>query len=170
MRKLRMTAVLSLIVTALTAAPALAMVCTVTSQTGGLHVCEGSVLEVTEEDGILTATGEVCGAGNRATATLSSGVAATVGCVTRSGAGEPQGLQEAETTAVGSETFQTRQGRGTFAVTTEPVTIGDFDFECPSAQQTEVIVGDITFTEPVTLTITSGQNKELTATCVASDS
>src|SRR5215204_6552514 len=140
LRKLGIIAVLSLIVTALAAVPALAVAPTSVTQTGGLHVCEGSALDVTADktDGaFLTATGEVCGAGTTATATLSADVGATVGCVTRGG-GEPMGLEEAATTTTGEVTFRTRSGRGTFDVSTDPVTIEDFDFQCPSRQQTEV--------------------------------
>src|SRR5215213_6111464 len=94
LRKLGIIAVLSLIVTALAAVPALAVAPTNVTQTGGLHVCQGSALDVTADktDGaFLTATGEVCGAGSTATATLSSTVEATVGCVTRGG-GTPMGF------------------------------------------------------------------------------
>ena len=72
------------------------------------------------------------------------------------------GLEEAATGTTGEVTFRTRSGRGTFTVATEPVTIDDFDFECPSAQQTEVLVGPVTFTD-ITLTITS-QTGTITAT------
>jgi hypothetical protein len=81
--------------------------------------------------------------------------------VTRGG-GTPRGLEEVATATTASETFRTRAGRGTFDVSTEPLTIEDFAFECPSAQQTEVIVGSVTFTD-ITLTITS-QTGTITAT------
>src|SRR5215218_3184985 len=135
MRKLGIIAVLSLIVTAIAAVPALAAAPTSVTQTGGLHVCEGTALDVTatKTDGaFLTATGEVCGAGTTATATLTSDVSATVGCVTRGG-GEPMGLEEVFTTTTASEEFPTRAGRGSFDISTEPITIEDFAFECPSA-------------------------------------
>src|SRR5215216_2655439 len=129
MRKLGIIAVLSLIVTALAAVPALAVAPTEVTQTGGLHVCQGSALDVTatKTDGaFLTATGEVCGAGETATATLSATATATVGCVTRGG-GEPSGLEEVATGTTGEVTVQTRAGRAVFSVPTEPVTIEDFD-------------------------------------------
>jgi hypothetical protein len=166
MRKLGITAVFSFIVTALAAAPALAVTCTVTNRTGGLHVCQGSSLIVTADktDGaFLTASGEVCGAGTTATAALNSTVEATVGCVTRSGAGEPSGLQETSTGTTAEVTFRTRSGRGTFDLTSDTITIADFDFECPSRQQSEVIVGSVTFTD-ITLAITSSTGT-ITATC-----
>jgi hypothetical protein len=72
------------------------------------------------------------------------------------------GLEEVATATTASEQFPTRQGRGSFDVSTEPLSVEDFDFECPSAQQTEVLVGPITFTD-VTLTITS-QTGTITAT------
>src|SRR5215203_3916264 len=165
LRKFGIIAVLSLIVTAIAVVPALAVAPESVTSTGGLHVCQGTVLDVSAESTgagkFLTATGEVCGAGTTATATLSSTATATVGCVTRGG-GEPMGLEEAATTTTASETFRTRAGRGTFDVSTEPLTIEDFAFECPSAQQTEVIVGSVTFTD-ITLTITS-QTGTITAT------
>jgi hypothetical protein len=156
LRKLGIVAVLSLIVAALAAVPALAVAPTSVEETGGLHVCEGSALDATavkNGGAVLRVTGEVCGAGRTATALLTSNVEATVGCVTRGG-GEPRGLEEAATGTTGEVTFRTRQGRADFTVATEPVTIEDFDFQCPSAQQQEVIVGPVTFTD-ITLTITS---------------
>jgi len=164
LRKFGILAILSLIVSALAAVPALAVAPTTVESTGGLHVCEGSALDVTADktDGaFLTATGDVCGAGPTATATLSATAVATVGCVTRGG-GEPMGLEEAATGTTGEATFRTRAGRGTVDVSTDPITIEDFDFQCPSAQQTEVIVGSVTFTD-ITLTITS-QTGTITAT------
>ena len=165
LRKFGIIAVLSLIATALAAVPALAVAPTTVESTGGLHVCQGSVLDITatttDEGKILTATGEVCGAGPTATATISSTAEATVGCVTRGG-GEPMGLEDVSTATAASETFRTRAGRGTVDVSTEPLNIEDFDFECPSAQQTEVLIGPINFTGN-TLTITS-QTGTITAT------
>src|SRR5215212_7098055 len=127
LRKFGIIAVLSLIATALAAVPALAVAPTSVTSTGGLHVCQGSTLDVspstTASGGkILVATGEVCGAGTTATATVSADATATVGCVTRGG-GTPMGLEEAATTTTGTTTFRTRAGRGTFSVATQPVTI-----------------------------------------------
>jgi hypothetical protein len=72
------------------------------------------------------------------------------------------GLEDVSTATAASETFRTRAGRGAVDVSTEPLNIGDFDFECPSAQQTEVLIGPINFTGN-TLTITS-QTGTITAT------
>ena len=47
-------------------------------------------------------------------------------------------------------------------MTTEPLTIEDFDFECPSAKMTETLVGAITFSDPA-LTI-EAQTGTITAT------
>src|SRR5215213_9149952 len=144
MRRLGIVAVLATLLMAFTASAALAVAPTEVIQTGGLHVCEGTVLDVSPESTgagkFLTATGEVCGAGRTATATLTSTATATVGCVTRGG-GEPSGLEEVSTATAASEDFPTRQGRGEFDVSTEPLTITDFDFDCPSAQQREVLIG-----------------------------
>src|SRR5215208_179194 len=165
LRKFGIIAVLSLIVTAIAAVPALAVAPLTVEETGGLHVCQGSALAITptttDAGKIMTATGEVCGAGPTATATISANAEATVGCVTRGG-GEPSGLEEVSTAVVASETFETRSGRGTVDVSTEGLTIEDFAFECPSHQQTEVLIGPVTFTD-VTLTITS-QTGTITAT------
>ena len=157
MKRLGLIGALSLLIAAIAAIPALAVAPTSVTSTGGLHVCQGSVLDITasttDAGKLLTATGEVCGAGPTATATISANAEATVGCVTRGG-GEPSGLEEVSTAVVASETFATRAGRGTVDVSTEGLTIEDFAFECPSRQQTEVLVGPVTFTD-VTLTITS---------------
>jgi hypothetical protein len=165
LRKLGIIAVLSLIVSALAAVPALAVPPTEVIETGGLHVCEGTVLDVSPESTgagkFLTATGEVCGAGRTATATLNATAEATVGCVTRGG-GTPSGLERVREAQTASEQFPTRQGRGEFDVSTDPLSIEDFDFACPSAQQTEVLVGPVNFTD-ITLTITS-QTGTITAT------
>jgi len=165
LRKLGIIAVLSLFVTAIAVVPALAVAPTSVVETGGLHVCEGTVLDLSAQSTgagkFLTASGEVCGAGRTATATLSATAEATVGCVTRGG-GTPSGLEEVSTATAASEDFPTRQGRGEFDVSTEPLNITDFDFDCPSAQQTEVLIGPINFTD-VTLLITS-QTGTITAT------
>ena len=162
MRRIGIIAVLSLIVTALAAVPALAVPATTVTQTGGLHVCQGSALDVTADktDGaILTATGEVCGAGPTAAAELTSTALVTVGCVTPSGSNEPKGLQTSAQTVVGSETFQTRAGRGAFNFQTTAVGI-PAEFDCPSANMEETLVS-VTFTN-IKLTITSA-GKEITA-------
>jgi hypothetical protein len=165
MRRLGLMGLLALAIAAIAAIPALAVAPTSVTSTGGLHVCQGSVLDISPESTgagkFLTATGEVCGAGPTATATISANAEATVGCVTRGG-GEPSGLEEVSTAVAASETFNTRAGRGTVDVSTEPLDISDFDFECPSRQQTEVLIGPVTFTD-VVLTITS-QTGTITAT------
>jgi hypothetical protein len=163
-RRIGIVAVLATLLMAFSASAALAVGPTSVTQTGGLHVCEGTVLDVsaTKTDGaFLTATGEVCGAGTTATATLSATATATLGCVTRGG-GTPSGLEEVATGTTASEEFPTRAGRAAFEVSTDPITVEDFEFDCPSRQQTEVIVGSVTFTD-ITLTITS-QTGTITAT------
>jgi hypothetical protein len=120
-----------------------------TTRDGGLHFVGNPDLE--RDDGSLTATGEVAGAGGGGEAILSADVSATLGCVNRGG-NEPSGLQTVDTTTTGSDTFNTRNGRGTFEVTTDEVTISDFDFDCPSRNMREVLVGDISFTN-IVLTI-----------------
>jgi hypothetical protein len=163
-KRLGLIVAFAMMLVGFSALPALAVPPTTVTETGGLHVCQGTTLDVTADktDGaFLTATGEVCGAGRTATATLSATATATLGCVTRGG-GEPRGLQEVATVTTASETFRTRSGRGAFDISTEPLTVGEFAFECPSAQQTEVIVGPVNFTD-ITLTIVS-QTGQITAT------
>jgi len=167
MRKFGFISVLAILIAAFWGSPALAVAPTSVTQTGGLHVCENTTLDVTATKtsgptgtAFLTATGEVCGAGTSATATLSATAIATVGCITPSGSNEPKGLQRVTSTVTGSETFQTRQGRGTFSVDTNAVGVPS-TFECPSPNMTETLVS-VLFTD-VTLTITS-QTGTITAT------
>ena len=144
---------------------AFAIAPTEVTRSGGLHFVGEPNLTVDKTDGaILTVTGEVAGAGTGAgTATLEAIVTATVGCITPSGSNEPQGLEEASATVTATAPFEpTRQGRAVFTVTTEPITIEDFDFECPSANMTETLVGPITFSD-IVLTI-SAQTGTITAT------
>lgn len=105
----------------------------------------------TVEDNVLTVTGEVAGAGRTATATLTGEAIVTQGCVTPSGSNEPRGLQTTTEDIDVTDTFNTRQGRGTFDLEFEAT--GDPNFECPSARMQEVVV-DVAFTNLV-LTITS---------------
>jgi hypothetical protein len=141
-----------------------------TTRSGGLHFVGEPNLTVDKTDGaILTVTGEVAGAGQGAgTATLAADVTATVGCITPPGNNEPSGLQEASAAVTATAPFEpTRQGRGTFTVTTEPLTIEDFTvdgepFECPSANMEETLVGAITFSN-IVLTI-EAQTGTITAT------
>jgi hypothetical protein len=166
-KRLGLIVAFALMLVGFAASPALAVAPTTVTQTGGLHVCENTTLDVTATKttgptgtAFLTATGEVCGAGTTATATLSATAVVTVGCITPSGSNEPKGLQTTTTTVTGSETFETRQGRGTFTVSTNAVGVPS-TFECPSANMTETLVS-VTFTN-ITLTITS-QTGTITAT------
>ena len=138
---------------------------------GGLHFVGDPDVTAskTDEGATLTATGEVAGAGTGAgTATIEADVTATVGCITPSGSNEPQGLEEASAAVTATATFEpTRQGRGTFTVTTEPLTIEDFTvdgepFACPSANMEETLVGAIEFSN-IVLTI-NAQTGTITAT------
>jgi len=98
----------------------------------------------------LTARGEVAGAGTTATATLSANATVTTGCINRGSKDQqPSGLQQTTTTVSGTTTFNTRQGRGTFTVSTVPITL---DRTCPD-QMVPVLVS-VVFTD-VTLTVTS---------------
>jgi hypothetical protein len=118
----------------------------------GLHFVGTPTVTATKTStsAFLTATGEVAGAGRTATATLSATAEVTRGCITRGG-GEPGGLERTAEVTTGSQTFNTRQGRGTFSVSTNPVTVAGF--ECPSRNMTPVLVS-VTFTD-IVLTVTS---------------
>ncbi len=153
LKRVGIIAVLGLIVGLLTAIPAFAVAPTDITRTGGLHfVGQPTVTATKDGTAFLSTSGEVAGAGTQATALLTATAEVTQGCITRGG-GEPRGLQRITTTVTGSETFETRQGRGTFAVTTNEITAPSGGFTCPSAQQTPVLVS-VTFTD-ITLTVTS---------------
>jgi hypothetical protein len=143
------------------AAVALAVAPTSITQSGGLHFVGTPDVTATKTStsAFLTATGEVAGAGTTATATLSANAEVTTGCINRGSKDQqPSGLQRTTTTTSGTTTFRTRSGRGTFTVSTLPITTSR---TCPD-QMVPVLVS-VTFTD-VTLTITSGPNKTLTAT------
>jgi hypothetical protein len=143
------------------AAVALAVAPTSITQSGGLHFVGTPDVTATKtsSSAFLTATGEVAGAGTTATATLAANAEVTTGCINRGSKDqEPSGLQRTTTTTSGTTTFRTRSGRGTFTVSTVPITTSR---TCPD-QMVPVLVS-VTFTD-VTLTITSGPNKTLTAT------
>jgi hypothetical protein len=131
------------------------------TQSGGLHFVGTPDVTATKtaDTAFLTATGEVAGAGTTATATLAANAEVTTGCINRGSKDQqPSGLQRTETAVSGQQTFNTRSGRGTFNVSTDPITTNR---ACPD-QMVPVLVS-VTFTD-VTLTITSGPNKSLTAT------
>lgn len=160
MRLVRMFIVLA-IAMLVPAAVALAVAPTSVTQSGGLHFVGTPDVTATKTStsAFLTATGEVAGAGTTATATLSANAEVTRGCINRGSKDqEPSGLQTTTTVTSGTQTFNTRAGRGTFNVSTQPITTAGFT--CPD-QMTPVLVS-VTFTD-VTLTITSGP-KTLTAT------
>jgi hypothetical protein len=153
-----------------------------TTKDRGLHFVGDPQLTVNKEfdendrviSASLSASGEVAGAGTGGDATLSATAEVTQGCLTNEppgnpggGQNEPSGLQTTDTTVTGSETFTTENGRGTFSVTTEAITTPTEDFSCPSAQQTEVLVS-VLFTD-ITLTITTNEGKEITATYADQD-
>jgi hypothetical protein len=131
------------------------------TRTGGLHFVGAPDVTATKTstEAFLTATGEVAGAGPTATATLSATADVTRGCINRGSKDQqPSGLQRSFQVTTGSETFNTRSGRGSFNVSTEPVTAAPFT--CPD-RMTPVLVS-VTFTD-VTLTVTS-QTGTTTAT------
>lgn len=143
------------------ATAALAVGPTSVTQTGGLHFVGAPDVTATKTatSAFLTATGEVAGAGTTATATLAANADVTTGCINRGSKDQqPSGLQRSTTAVSGQQTFNTRSGRGTFNVRTDAITV---DRTCPDSM-VPVLVG-VTFTD-VTLTITSGSSKTLTAT------
>src|SRR5215218_8369569 len=118
----------------------------------GLHFVGTPTVTATKTStqAFLTASGEVAGAGTTATATLSANATVTTGCINRGSKDQqPSGLQQTTTTVSGTTTFNTRQGRGTFTVSTVPITL---DRTCPD-QMVPVLVS-VVFTD-VTLTVTS---------------
>jgi hypothetical protein len=132
------------------------------TQTGGLHFVGSPDVTATKSStsAFLTATGEVAGAGSTATATLAANADVTRGCINNGSKDQqPSGLKRTLTATSGQQTFDTRSGRGTFNVSTDPITAAPF--KCPDSM-TPVLVS-VTFTD-VTLTITSGSSKTLTAT------
>jgi hypothetical protein len=93
LRKIGIIAVLSLIVAAV---PALAVGPTDTTRDGGLHFVgqPDATAAKTATSAVLTATGEVAGAGGGGTATLSSTAEVTTGCINRGSQGQqPSGLE-----------------------------------------------------------------------------
>ena len=161
LRRIGIIAVLSLIIAAVAAVPALAVDATSTTSKGGLHFVGTPEVTATKTatSAFLTATGEVAGAGTFATARLAADAEVTTGCINRGSQGqEPSGLKRTTTTTAGQTTFRTRSGRGTFSVSTQPITTSR---NCPD-QMVPVLVS-VNFTN-VKLTITSGANKIATAT------
>jgi hypothetical protein len=167
MRKIGIIAVLALLVTAIAAVPALAQLGGTPTLTrdGGLHFVGTPTLSVAKTTGpngsaTLTAKGEVAGAGTTATATLAADATETVGCINRGSKDqEPSGLQTTTTPTVGTTTFNTRQGRGTFTVSTTPVGIPS-TFTCPDQMRPTLV--SVTFSN-IVLTIES-QTGTITAT------
>lgn len=165
---------LMLMAPAMLSTGAFAIAPTSTTKDQGLHFVgqpDLTVNKVTNAQGFVTsaslsATGEVAGAGTGGEATLTSTAVVTEGCVNKGG-NEPKGLQEDTTTVTGSETFTTKKGRGTFDVTTDAITTPSEDFSCPSANMTPVLVS-VDFTD-ITLTITTNEGKEITATFADQD-
>jgi|SRR5215203_1288365 len=145
LRKFGIIAVLSLMAVALAAVPAFAQ--------EGLHFVGTPTVTATKTDTttFLTANGEVAGAGRTATATLSADATVVTGCINPgSKSQQPKGLARTTTPTVGTTTFNTRQGRGTFTVSTAPITLPGRT--CPPPD--EPVVVSVTY-ENVLLTITS---------------
>ena len=161
MRKLSVLILSLFAALALTMAPASAVGPTSTTRDGGLHFVGSPNLTVVATTGgfALNATGEVAGAGTAATATLTADVAVTTGCINRGSQGQqPSGLERSFTAVTGSVPIETRQGRGTFNVTTDTAGVGTRT--CPD-QMTPVLVS-VSFTN-IVLTITA-QTGTITAT------
>jgi hypothetical protein len=150
----------------------LSLACTASAQaqltitrTGGLNFVGEPTVTVNKEvdengfvtSASLTCAGEVTGAGTTATATCSATANVTQGCVNRGG-NEPSGLQQTTQTVTGSDTFNTRQGRGTFSVDTDEVTT---TITCPSRNMQAVLLS-VEFTN-ITVSVTS-QTGTVTAT------
>lgn len=161
MRRTGIVTALSIVLVLLLGVTALAVGPTSVTQSGGLHFVGTPDVTATKTStsAFLTATGEVAGAGQTATATLAANAEVTTGCINQGSQDQqPSGLKRTRTATSGTQTFNTRSGRGTFNVSTLPITTSR---NCPD-QMTPVLVS-VNFTN-VTLTITSGSSKTLTAT------
>lgn len=135
-------------------APSLAATPTSVTRTGGLHFVGSPTVDLVSSGGSywLSGAGEVAGAGPTATATLSASAQLVTGCINRGSKDQqPSGLERTTTPTLGSTTFRTRSGRGSFTVTTTPH-ISASSRSCPD-QMTPVIVS-LVFTN-ITLTVTS---------------
>ncbi len=143
---------LMLMAPALMSTGAFAVGPTSTTRSGGLHFVGSPDVTATKTatKAFLTATGEVAGAGPTAKATLTANVEIVRTC-TNKGGNEPPGLVKSFTTTTGSQTFETRSGRGTFSVSTNSIDLSQFS-PCPPGQKSTDIA--VTFTD-ITLTITS---------------
>jgi len=125
-----------------------------TTRSGGLHFVAGPDATITGT-GALNITGEVAGAGQTATGTLSYDLTVTTGCINPGSKDqEPSGLQSTTTSV--DESFDlrpTRQGRATINETTnDPTTSGR---ECPRPMRATIV--DVTYTNVVlTISSTSG--------------
>jgi len=164
MRLKKRSVVVAALVGAIAAVSAVAFAVGPTSVTssGGLHFVGSPDVTATKTStsAFLTATGEVAGAGTTATATLAANADVTRGCINNGSKDQqPSGLKRTLTATSGQQTFNTRSGRGTLTVSTDPITAAPF--KCPDSM-TPVLVS-VLFTD-VTLTITSGSSKTLTAT------
>lgn len=123
-----------------------------TTRSGGLHFVGQPDLVVGATT--ATATGEVAGAGRTATATLAVQWEVVRGCINRGSKDQqPSGLQRSFEETSGSATFNTRQGRGTFTVTTDPVTVEPFT--CPD-RMTPVLVSATAVSATLTITSQTG--------------
>jgi hypothetical protein len=145
----------------LPAAVALAVGPTSVTQSGGLHFVGSPdvTAQKTATSASLRVTGEVAGAGQFASAVLSANAEVTTGCINRGSKDQqPSGLRRTTTTVTGSQTIRTRSGRGSFDFSTSPVSTNR---NCPDDMRAVLV--SVNFTD-ITLTITSGANKTLTAT------
>jgi hypothetical protein len=104
---------------------------------------------VNETTNSITCRGEVAGAGTSEAATVTSTATITSGCLNE-GSNDPKDL-ETTTQVTASEPFTT--DRGTFTVSTQPITGPAQGFTCPSPNMIPVLV-DVTFSD-ITLTITA---------------
>jgi hypothetical protein len=143
LRKIGIIAVLSLIIAAVAAVPALAQ--------QGLHFVGEPTATATADlaagTATLTSTGEVAGAGTGGEAILTSTAVVSTGCINPGSMDQqPRGLRRTTETVTASEPFTTNHGRGTFDVSADV----SLDRTCPG-QQEPVLLG-VTFTD-VTLTI-----------------
>jgi hypothetical protein len=121
------------------------------AQSGLLFVGTPSCV-VNETTNSITCRGEVAVAGTGGTAAVTSTATITSGCLNE-GSNDPKGVKTTTIQVIASEPLTTDQGRGTFTVSTQPITGPAQGFTCSSPNMIPVLV-DVTFSD-ITLTITA---------------
>ena len=161
--QVRVAAAAAVVVVALLlAAPmftaAFAQTVTTTSQAGLKFI---GTPEFTIEDNVITATGEVSGAGTGGEATLTA-TADVIRTCTNRGGNDPPGQERQTVSVAGQVQFDTsKSGRGTFTVSAE---VGDVFPDCPDNMDKTIDVEFIS--AELVVTALNNPNKVATATVI----